>query len=190
MQTTGSITQAYPISNEEYEELDVKFGKLTFFACGQLKRNNSKGAKVYDTDDDAQEVRIAMLRAGSYYKRQTYIESCFAAMDGRVEDKFTRSLVRELRRLWDDRRKHGVGRQRFGPHQEAILERLVCKCVPRAERPDKGRRLSLDEKFVTYCKQIMWNSQKSLAKQISKERSIRSGMVSLSNFDYLAGESF
>jgi len=53
------------------------------------------------------------------------------------------------------------------------------------ERPDRFAPLSIDSKFATYCKAIVWNGQKSMGKKITREKSIRSGMVSLSEFDYL-----
>jgi hypothetical protein len=46
----------------------------------------------------------------------------------------------------------------------------------------------MDSKFATYCKAITWNAQKSLGKKITREKSIRTGMVSLSEYDYLGGK--
>ena len=43
---------------------------------------------------------------------------------------------------------------------------------------------SIDTKFSTYCKAIVWNGQKSLGKKITREKSVRNGVVSLSEFDH------
>jgi hypothetical protein len=188
-QTLENIVNAYPISNEEYMKLDDKFGKLCHYAAWQLKKKNSQNCLTNDPEDDVQEMRIALLRAGSYFKRQTYIEECFEALRKHVKDKFTKSIVKELKQLWKDRRKHGANRQKFGEFQEAILDRLVEKYVPKEARPAKDRPLSIDGKFTTYCKQIVWNAQKSLGKQITREKSWRTGLVSLSEFDYLGSTS-
>lgn len=183
--TLETIITAFPISNEEYEELDSKFGKLCHYASWQLKKKNSQNSLTNDPEDDVQEMRIALLRAGSYFKRQTYIENCFESLKKHVKDKFTKSIVKELKQLWKDRRRHGANRQKFGEFQELILDRLVEKYVPKEDRPAKDKPLSIDGKFTTYCKQIVWNAQKSLGKQITREKSWRTGLVSLSEFDYL-----
>lgn len=189
MQTLETITSTYPITNEEYEALDGKFGNLCHYASWQLKKKNSKNSMTNDPEDDVQELRIALLRAGSYYKRQTYIESCFDALEDRVTDKFNKAILKELKQLWADRRRHGANRQKFGEFQELILDRLVQKYVPKDSRPAKDNRLNIDAKFTTYCKQIIWNAQKSLGKQITREKSWRTGLVSLSEFDYLGSDA-
>ena len=185
MQTLETIVNTYPITESEYEVLDQRFGKLCHYAAWQLKKKNSKNSMTNDPDDDAQELRIALLRAGSYYKRQTYIEGCFDALTANVEDKFIKKLVKELKKLWKERRRHGANRQKFGYFQEAILDRLVKKYVPKEARPIKTLPIQIDSKFATYAKQIVWNAQKSLGKQITREKSWRSGLVSLSEYDYL-----
>ena len=185
MKTLEIIVNSFPITEGEYEALDKKFGKLCFYAAWQLKKKNSKNNQTNDPDDDAQELRIALIRAGSYYKRQTYIESCFDVLDKYVKEKFIKRLVKQLKQLWIDRRRHGASRQKFGQFQEIILERLVKKHVPRAIQPDKAKLLQIDGKFATYSKQIIWNAQKSLGKKITREKSWRTGLVSLSEFDYL-----
>jgi hypothetical protein len=65
----------------------------------------------------------------------------------------------------------------------AIVKKHVCK----ANRPDRAEPLVLDSKFNTYCKAITWNAQKSIGKKITREKSWRTGLVSLSEFDYLGG---
>jgi hypothetical protein len=185
--TLETIINTFPVSEEEYKELDDKFGNLCYYASWQLKRKNIQNYFSRDPlgEDDVQELRIALMRAASYYKRQTYIEKCFDALDEHVGNKFIKKLVNELKQLWEDRRRHGANRQKFGFYQEVILDRLVKKYIPCKNRPDKNALLEIDAKFSTYCKQIIWNAQKSLGKKITREKSLRTGMVSLSEYDYL-----
>ena len=183
--TLQTIVSKFPITEDEYSVLDKKFGNLAHYAAWQLKKNNSHNNHTNDPDDDVQELRIALMRAGSYYKRQTYIEACFDSLDSNVKEKFLKKLLKELQQLWADRRRHGANRQKFGEFQELILDRLVKKHVPKKDRPDRAACLNFDVKFQTYAKQILWNSQKSLGKKITREKSWRTGLVSLSEFDYL-----
>lgn len=185
MQTLETIVNKYPITIEEYNVLENKFGNLCHYAAWQLKKKNSQNSMTNDPEDDVQELRIALIRAGSYYKRQCFIESSFEALDVHVQDKFIKTIVNQLKNLWVDRRRHGANRQTFGDFQEIILERLVRKYVPKENRPSITTPLKIDAKFATYCKQIIWNAQKSLGKQITREKSWRTGLVSLSEFDYL-----
>jgi hypothetical protein len=186
LQTLELIVNAFPITEQEYEILDEKFGKLCHYASWQLQKKNSRNNHTNDPDDDVQELRIALLRAGSYYKRQTYIESCFVTLNKHVKDRFIKRIVRRLEKLWVDRRRHGANRQTFGPFQEVILDRLVKKHVPKACRPTRDAPLKIDGKFSTYLKQIVWNAQKSLGKKITREKSWRTGLTSLSEYEYLA----
>lgn len=183
-----TICGKFPITESEFELLDDKFGKLCYYAACQLKKNNTQhyGSKEAFSEDDVQELKIALMRAGSYYKRQTYIERCFQSLDKHVQDRFIKTMVVQLKSLWTDRRRHGASRQKFGEFQERILDKLVMKYVPEKERPCKNAPLKMDSKFSTYCKQIMWNELKSLGKKITKEKSWRTNLVSLSEFDYLA----
>lgn len=189
-QTLEKIVNNFPITNSEYHILDEKFGNLCYYAAWQLKKKNAQNYFSNDPlgEDDVQDLRIALIRAGSYYKRQTYIESCFECLQ-EVDDPFIMKVVASLQKLWTDRRRHGANRQKFGDFQEQILDRLVNKCVPKDKRPDKLRPVEMDVKFFTYAKQIIWNASKSLGKKITREKSIRHGMVSLSEFDYLGAAS-
>jgi len=187
--TLENIMNLFPITDSEYEVLDKKFGKLAHYAAWELKRKNANNANVNDPDDDVQELRIALVRAGSYYKRQTYIESCFDVLNKYIKDKFIMKVFIELTILWENRRRHGANRQKFGLHQQIILDQLVNKYVPEKERPKRDKVLNLDLKFTTYCKQIIWNAQKSLGKKITREKSWRTGLVSLSDYDYLANNA-
>lgn len=188
MQTLETILNSFPITNEEYEKLDTKFGNLAYYAVWDLKKKNSQNSMINDPEDDVQELRIALIRAGSYYKRQTYIESCMNCATEFIKDPVIMAILQQLKKLWFNRRRHGANRQKFGEFQEQILEQLVKKHVPPEFRPNKDLPLKMDAKFTIYCKQIIWNAQKSLGKQITREKPIRSSMVSLSEFDYLGSE--
>ena len=52
MNTLENIVNMFPITNEEYEILDKKFGKLCHYAAWELKRKNAKNANINDPDDD------------------------------------------------------------------------------------------------------------------------------------------
>jgi len=181
-----SILSDYPVTEKEFLELDTKFGQLVHYAAWQLKKKNSNNNHTDEQEDVAQDLSIALLRAGSYYKRQTYIESCFIALEESLKDKFMKKILVELIDLWNNRTRHGANRQKFGDYQEQIMERLIVKYVNRDVRPQKASPLKMDTKFITYCKQIIWNQQKALGKKITREKSWRNGLVSLSEFDYLA----
>lgn len=179
------IVNNFPISHEEYEELDRNFGKLVHFQAWGLKKKNAMNNCPEDQEDIAQDLRIALIRAGSYYKRQTYIQDSFAALEKHVGDPFMRVMIDELKGLWTKRTRHGANRQKFGQFQEMLLDRLLKKYVPKSERPERNRRLVLDKEFYGYCKSITWNELKLAGKKITREKSIRTGLVSLSEYDYL-----
>ena len=187
--TLETIVNTYPIGNEEYKQLEAKFGNLCHYASWELKKKNSNNSLTNDPEDDVQELRIALLRAGSYYKRQTYIENCFKSLRRLVKDKVNKSILRKLNKLWKDRRRHGANRQKFGEYQELILEKLVENYVPKNKKTEKNAKLCIDTKFSIYAKQIVWNAQKNLGKQITREKSWRTGLVSLSEFCYLANDN-
>ena len=203
-----NIITKYPITEEEYRVLDEKFGKLCYYASWQLNKKNSKNNHTDDPEDTVQSLRIALIRAGSYYKRQTYIEACFNAI-GVIEredneelgekagpprlvslrhvpkDKMLEEIVSHLLDLWTNKTRHGANRQKFGDYHEDLLDMLLHALVPKEEWPDISAPLVIDLKFVTYCKQIIWNQQKQMGKKITREKSWRTGLVSLSEFDYL-----
>jgi hypothetical protein len=185
LDTLSSIVSNFPVTSDEYDILDKNFGRLCYYASWQLQKMNAQNNHTNDPDDDVQELRIALIRAGSYYKRQTYIEKCFESLEQHVKDKFIKNVVIQLRQLWTDRRRHGANRQKFGEFQEIILDRLVKKHVPKEERPRRDQPLKINATFATYLKQIVWNAQKSLGKKITREKSWRTGLVSLSEYDYL-----
>lgn len=182
---TKSIFRTFPLTNDEYAELESRFGDLCKFQSHQLRRKNLKNNPGFDLDDFIQDQRMALFTAGCYYKRQMYIVSSLALVKEYAKDSFTEQVCRELQSLWDNRKRHGANRQKFGEHQERLLTRLVRQCVPRHLWPRKNRPLEFDHKFTNYCKSITWNKQKTNGRKISKERSFRSGLVSLSEFSYL-----
>jgi hypothetical protein len=186
---TKSIFRSFPITNDEYKELERKFGDLCIFQSWQLKRRNVKNNPGVDLDDFIQDQRMALLTAGCYYKRQKYIESSLELAAKHVTDDFTSKVVAELQNLWDNRKRHGANRQKFGDHQERLLSRLIKQVVPQPLWPKKNRPLEFDNKFTNYCKSITWNKQKAAGRKITKDRSFRSNLVSLSEFDYLGSDS-
>ncbi len=179
------ILHAFPVTNEEYKTLDEMFGKLAHYAAWQLVKKNVKNNHTDDPEDIAQELRWAIIRAASYFKRQVYLENSMAAARLYVRDPLVISVLDELEQLWRNRTKHGANKQKFGQHQELILDDIVLKYVPDKDRPSKSASLQINRKFTTYCKAITWNCQKSIGKKITREKAIRSGIVSLSEYDYL-----
>ena len=68
---------------------------------------------------------------------------------------------------------------------QKLLDKIVKACVPYETRPNRKQNLKIDLKFRTYAKAIVWNAQKSMGRKITRENSIRTGIVSLSEFEYL-----
>lgn len=182
------IQESFPVTESEYLALDEKFGELCEYQAWQLIKKNTRNNHTDSQEDIAQDMRIALLRAASYYKRQCYIEECLELCSKNAKDGVIKSVVKQLKSLWKNKTRHGANKQKFGPHQERMLEKLVKTLVPQKQRPNRNATLKIDSKFTTYCKAITWNAQKSLGKKITREKSIRTGMVSLSEFDYLGGK--
>lgn len=182
------IHDSFPVTEEEYLLLNDKFGELCEYQAWQLIKKNTRNNHTDSQEDIAQDMRIALLRAASYYKRQCYIEACMELCKKCGKDPVIKSVVKQLANLWKNKTRHGANKQKFGPHQEKMLDKLVKSLVPIKERPNKKAPLRIDAKFTTYCKAITWNAQKSLGKRITREKGIRTGMVSLSEYDYLANE--
>lgn len=180
-----SILSDFMINEEEYSDLDKHYGQLVEYAAWQLIRKNSRNNHTDEQIDVSQELKIALIKAGAYYKRQTYIESCLEVLKLYVKDTFLQHILAELQDLWLNKTRHGASRQKFGPHQERILYKLIKTLVPPNERPKKNAILKIDSKFATYCKAITWNTLKALGKRITREKSVRYGLVSLSEFDHL-----
>lgn len=187
MLTIDYIFDAFQATNEEYDEIDEKLGNLCYKAAWELKRKNFKNNDTDEIEDVVQELRWAMSKACIYTKRQAYIEESLKVAEIHVKDSFVKEVVAELAELWSNRTRHGANKQKFGEYQENILESIVQKYVPEELRPNKKTKLHIDDKFVRYCKTIIWNRTKNLGKKITRERSIRSGLVSLSEHSYLDG---
>lgn len=181
----SSIYKNFPITSEEYKLLDKKFGQLCYYAAWQLTRKNSANNHQCDLEDFKQELLLSVLRAGSYYKRQVFIDTCFENLYKAKLDVMSRKILEQLFDLWKNRTRHGANRQKFGDHQEFILGKLCRKFLHPESVPDIYKPLVFDSKFFTYCKQIVWNAQRNLGKKITREKPIRSGQVSLSDHDYL-----
>ena len=62
-----SIATDFPISNEEYNILMKKFEKYCYYIAWQLKKNNSKNNSTDDLEDITQQLKIAAIKAASYY---------------------------------------------------------------------------------------------------------------------------
>ncbi len=180
------ICLKFKINDLEFKELEKKYAKLCWHAAHELKRKNSRNNYTDDPEDIYQELVMALMRAGSYYKRQIYIQKCLSlAQEYSGGASFISNIVVALDELWRNRTRHGANRQKFGPFQEQILDRIVRRIVPKQLRPSVDDPLTLDSHFATYCKSIVWNGMKSMGKRITREKAIRSGQVSLSEFDYL-----
>jgi uncharacterized phage-associated protein len=183
-----SIFDKFPIHKDEYQELEKVFGQLCHYAAWQLLKRNVKNNHTDEFEDIDQDLKLALVQAGSYYKRQVYIEQCFTVAQNYAKDVFVKEVLKELSSLWKNRTRHGANKRKFGFHQEVLLDKIVKKLVPKAERPSRKTSLIIDDKFPTYCKQIIWNKQKTMGKRITREKSLRSGMTSLSEFDFLGSE--
>lgn len=180
------IFQTFPVTNEEYAKLDSMFGDLAQYAAWQLIKKNAKNNHTHEQEDVAQDLRMAIVQAASYYKRQVYLEECFRVLKiYSKKDDSLKLVVDELIDLWENRTRHGANRQKFGIAQEYMLDNLIKQFVPVLYRPNRNAPLRIDTKFKTYCKAITWNRQKSIGKKITREKMLRSGMVSLSEYDYL-----
>lgn len=184
--SSNVICKTYPITSEEYEALEKKFGQLCHYQSWQLLKKNTRNNHTNEEDDIVQEMRLALIISACYHKRQTYIKKCFKVLHKHVSDLFIIFVLQELQDLWKNRKRHGANRQKFGPYQEAILFKLVEKYVPNSEKPNKNDPLEIDSAFHTYCKSITWNTLRGLGKKITKEKSWRTGLTSLSDYDYLA----
>lgn len=182
----NTICKQWGVTNEEYSVLEDQFGKLCEKQAWNLLQKNHRNNHIDDQVDIAQEMRLAMITAAAYYKRQTYIEKCLDLCGKYVKDKFMGHVVEILADLWSKKKQHGANRQKFGPYQEELLDKLIRKLVPKKMRPNKKAPLKLDDKFLTYCKSITWNRTHAMGKKITREKTIRANQVSISEFDFLA----
>jgi hypothetical protein len=180
------LNNAFRVNEEEYELLDKSFGKLCNLQAWQLIKKNTRNNHTNDYEDFLQDLKMHLLIAGVYYKRQIYIEKSLQLVQKYTKKRTLKKVVDVLTDLWSNRKRHGANRQTFGPLQESLLDKLVEKVVPKKLQPSRNDMLDIeDPKFRTYCKSITWNCQKTQGKKITKEKPLRTGQVSISEFDYL-----
>ncbi len=178
--------KSFSITSHEYELLEDEFSQLCYFVSWQLMQNNSKNNHQHEIEDFKQELLMAVIRAGSYYKRQTWIESVFVKLDQFVpKETIWSEINKSLQYLWSKKTQHGAYKRKFGEEQEDILEMLAGKFVPEIEMPSKNAQIIINNKFKIYAKRIIWNASRFIGKKITKEKTIRVGQVSLSEHDFL-----
>lgn len=180
------LISRFKVTDKEWLMLEKSFGKLCVFQTNDFLSRNTKTNHTDDYEDVLQEAKQAVLIAALYHKRQTYIKKCIDVLCEYEMDKNDSTIFEKLKNDWENKTKHGAKRQRFGIKQEISLDNLVQKYVPNDKKPDPKSELEVDFKFAKYCKQISWNRLKTMGKKITKERSIRSGSVSINEFDYVA----
>jgi hypothetical protein len=181
----SDIFKRFEITTEDYKLLEKKFDSLCKFVAWRLKQSNARNNCTDDLDDFIQEMRLAVLYAGAYYKRQTYIEECLILLKKHLDDNFLKLILEELVSRWRSRSKSGDERKRFDVYHEEILENLVKENIPDKIRPSRQRPLIIDQRFPIYCKNIIWNKKKAVGRKITKERAIRGAMVSLGQYEYI-----
>lgn len=178
----------FKLTDDEWQQIHKNFWKLCRHQAKSLLNMNTKGSHTDDQDDIEQEMYQSMIIAAMYHKRQCFIDSCFNALANNVKDKGLLEIISKLESLWRPEASdelQATPRRRFGEHQEKTLYRLVNSCLPSALRPSPNTPFKFNEKFERYCKANTWNRIKTLGRKITKERTLRSGMASLSSFNYL-----
>jgi hypothetical protein len=171
------IQKRYPISDQEYGELDKKYGKLCWFAASKLAGKQHRTPE--DLDDFHAEIQIGMCRAGSYYKRQTFIEKAFDYLDQHKLSKDDKSKINDLKEIWFTKKSA------FTEDKEDILRAILDSKQKETKEIDGNVSLEFDEKFKIYCKAIIWNTAKALGQQISKENSARASEMSLDECPFI-----
>jgi hypothetical protein len=185
----SEIFKNFPVTTDEFDVLNEKYGRLCHKISWDLIKRNGKNNHTDEQEDINQEILISLMQAVSYYKRQTYIQKCLELCQKYARGrKFLFIMVRELQSLWKNKKRHGAGKQKFGVYQEELLEKLVRFLVPKRERPAKNAPLEINSDFGPYCKSIAWNRQRSLGKKISREKPLRMGLTSISEYPYLGGK--
>ena len=194
------IQKRYPVTDAEFEVLDEKYGKLCWFAASKLASANRKSEE--DLQDFHSEILIGMFRAGSYYKRQTFIESTFKYLDkSRVfmssEDLADLNL---LQKMWYQRKAYFTEihevliREVLGKYTDALEEKTPSDKEPLEFNPANQKtyvnangETKKVNPFEVYCKAIIWNTKKSLGQAISKENEHKCKEVSLDEWNFLEG---
>lgn len=177
-----SMFKKFPILDCEYAELEKQFDKLCCMIAWDLQKKNKNNNCYVETEieDVIQEIRIAVLEAVCYAKRQIYINDSFEIALKYCVDEKRRKMLLEIHEVWENRKLFGLNMPRFERHHEDLLEEIVMETVPENCLPNKNKVLKIDTEFKNYCKSILWNRQKSIGRKITKERAIKKGSVSLS----------
>ena len=185
MQNTHRILKEWPISDEEFQDLEKQFARLSHKQAWTLIKMNYRNNFSDEEEDIVQDMRLGMMKAAAYTKRQRYTVACFEKLREHCHDAKELLLIDEMESIWEERKNPGGGKRKFDKPREKLLEKLVKKYVPEQDRPNRNERLILDARFKTYCKTITWNEIKQKGKRITREKFWRSGIVSLSEHEFL-----
>lgn len=182
------IQKKYRITDKEYNLLHEKFGKLCWFAASKLTASNRRSDE--DLQDYHSEIVLGMFRAGSYYKRQVFIENVFdylrsckkymCADDIDMLAGFQNKWKKKSEFLETDENELVLFLERFKIYNDDINRSGPCY-------PNQNSQLKIDNKFKVYCKAIIWNTTKSLGQHISKENETKMKEVSLDEWSFLEG---
>jgi hypothetical protein len=172
------IQKRFPITEDEFNKLEEKYGKLCWFAANKLAASQHRSPE--DLDDFHSEIQIGMCRAGSYFKRQTFIENAFQFLRSQELSKSDKKEFDDIENLWNTKKS------RFGIKEEDNLRSILDNYNEKDF--DYSIPLDFDEKFKVYCKAIIWNTYKALGQQMSKENSVRSSEISLDEWPFLDGD--
>ena len=172
------IQKRYPVTDEEFDYLVQKYGKLCWFAATKL--GNQKHRLPEDLSDFHSEIQLGMCRAGSYFKRQTFLEKCFTHLEQSDLSSEDKSILEEIQKIWNTKKAL------FGEKEEDRLLELFNKYRDNVDFSDHDR-LIFNEKFEVYCKSIIWNTTKTLGEHISRENSLRASEISLDEYPFIAG---
>lgn len=186
----AACLKRFSLSNDEWMQLHKQFHKLSCFQARSLVDRNNMGSHTDDYEDIEQEMRQHVVIAAMYHKRQCFIDDSFKVLKGYVKNKKDTREFLQLEMLWVKKRTEDGVKQKFGREQEARLQKMIDELVPEGERPDPSNPLRFTEQFITYCKQITWNRIRTLGRNISKQKPIRSGLVSISSYNYLASNGY
>lgn len=177
-----SMFKKFPILDAEYVDVEKQFDKLCCAIAWDLQKKNRNNNCNVETEieDVIQEIRIAVLEAMCYHKRQIYIDSSFVVALKYCMNADVRTELLNIYDIWQNRKEHGTNRPKFEKQHEDLLEKIVMEYVPDKMLPNKNKPIKIDTEFKNYCKSIAWNRQKSIGRKITKERVIKKGIVSLS----------
>lgn len=125
----------YFISNDEFDELNDKFGDLIYFIAHQIIHRNSN--IFLEFDDIVQELRSILVYSVITLKKQDYIEKSLFALQNHIkEGDAMKDTVNRLDELWRSRKKKGSGFRKFDKYQEKKLDRMI-QLIPKMKDPLK-----------------------------------------------------